>query len=531
MIENINIDVVPQQVDVEVLENTDIELTVNKREFNIVGDNVYIAQVSETPPQWLTDIVNSAVQLSINNTMTELRDLKDSILDELNVVKNQYTMAINQIATSEANFVSAVETLNATYQDTQATIANIQTTYATKAQASATALGIVQSELQDGAIAAEILTLKNTFVTPLNATSSSLEILESTIGDPDDGIGATAEAVRGLETRVESAEGTISSTAADMTKLKTAANMGELTAGGFTGLVNSVDTVIDAEGARVESKFEYGSTLTINGTPFTSGFGLVSNATNVNGKPTSGSEFWINADKFKFTNASNTGAKAPFAIDATGTTPEIYFNGKVSFNSISDASTTIPTIASVTTAQNTANSKVKTFYQTSIPTAISVGDIWVDTDDGNKMYRAASIGANEIKAGEWENASQTIPTVPTPEATITSTSTPGTTVKNPGTIWRYQPNASIAKYTHYISLGSGVWQEIGGTYIDGSSIVTGTIDAARLNVNDIFSKNITFTGTITGGSTDGTGIIKSNNYVDGVSGMKIDLRNGSIYIA
>lgn len=42
------------------------------------------------------------------------------------------------------------------------------------------------------------------------------------------------------------------------------------------------------------------------------------------------------------------------------------------------------------------------FKQASIPTSTAIGDLWFDTDDNNKMYRAGSVGANEIIAGEWE---------------------------------------------------------------------------------------------------------------------------------
>ncbi len=59
-------------------------------------------------------------------------------------------------------------------------------------------------------------------------------------------------------------------------------------------------------------------------------------------------------------------------------------------------------IADAANAQNTADGKIVTFYQDGIPTSTDVGDLWVDTNDKNKLYRAACIGANEIKAGEWE---------------------------------------------------------------------------------------------------------------------------------
>lgn len=39
------------------------------------------------------------------------------------------------------------------------------------------------------------------------------------------------------------------------------------------------------------------------------------------------------------------------------------------------------------TAQATADSKVVTFAQASTPTATDIGDIWIDTDDSNRMYR------------------------------------------------------------------------------------------------------------------------------------------------
>jgi hypothetical protein len=47
-------------------------------------------------------------------------------------------------------------------------------------------------------------------------------------------------------------------------------------------------------------------------------------------------------------------------------------------------------------------SKINIFRQAAIPTSISIGDLWFDSDDGDKMYRAGSVGANEITTGEWE---------------------------------------------------------------------------------------------------------------------------------
>lgn len=51
---------------------------------------------------------------------------------------------------------------------------------------------------------------------------------------------------------------------------------------------------------------------------------------------------------------------------------------------ISDAATAISNAA---TAQGTADGKVTTFFQNDAPTAEGIGDLWIDTNDGNKLYR------------------------------------------------------------------------------------------------------------------------------------------------
>jgi hypothetical protein len=44
-------------------------------------------------------------------------------------------------------------------------------------------------------------------------------------------------------------------------------------------------------------------------------------------------------------------------------------------------------IADAATAQSTADGKIVSFYQASAPTAVAVGDLWYDTDNGNKVSR------------------------------------------------------------------------------------------------------------------------------------------------
>ena len=45
--------------------------------------------------------------------------------------------------------------------------------------------------------------------------------------------------------------------------------------------------------------------------------------------------------------------------------------------------------------------KTKTFFQDDVPTSVAVGDLWISTLEDNKLYRATIVEANEIAAGEW----------------------------------------------------------------------------------------------------------------------------------
>tara|TARA_Y100001963_G_scaffold115087_1_gene159721 strand:- start:7652 stop:13846 length:6195 start_codon:yes stop_codon:yes gene_type:complete len=57
-------------------------------------------------------------------------------------------------------------------------------------------------------------------------------------------------------------------------------------------------------------------------------------------------------------------------------------------------------IASAST-WNTVTSKTTFFNQAGIPTSLAAGDMWIDSDDGDKLYIAEAAGADQITAGEW----------------------------------------------------------------------------------------------------------------------------------
>lgn len=411
--------------------------------------------------------------------------------------------------------------------------------------------------------------------------------------------------------------------ASDVTNLSTELTNGTNTwASADSTLENSLMTEISDEGARVESKFAYNNTLMLNGTSYSSGFGIATSLTSGSGLPTGQSEFWINASKFKFTNTNQTGQVAPFTIDASGVTPQITFNGKVTFSNVTN---TIGTGSNL--LYNSApkiGSETKGWYvwtNSGMTVNLSAGwDVWKPTGGasvaaniggspsigsvfdvgqssrfpviaGSRYEASAYISAHRSNsyvfvvfydtsgnyAGEasgnvinyagnnalvnWGRSS-VFTTAPGNAATATLIIRSVVTSNNPYCFvtnafagvaeanqttpsnWSEGTSAG-ATYTSELSndagfttlgavasqgyvLPAGVANAINTntTTISGSKITTGSITAAQINVTDLFSKNITYTGVITGGNVAGGGLIKSYN-----GKMVIDLVNGSIYIA
>lgn len=70
----------------------------------------------------------------------------------------------------------------------------------------------------------------------------------------------------------------------------------------------------------------------------------------------------------------------------TADSNKLYRWNGVQWDEVRDAGIT-EAISAAATAQSTADGKIVTFYQTATPTATSVGDLWVDTDNNNHLHR------------------------------------------------------------------------------------------------------------------------------------------------
>ena len=444
---------------VEVIEGEkDYEVSVVKKEYTIIGDSIFIPSMYEDAPPWLKEFIDTTISVAVTNRDQSLIDRLQSMLSLLDYVpKNQYTEQINQIVSEDGIINSRIATLNSNFTDsintTNATIAEINLTYASKNEAAAIASNMLSASLSgSGQIGSTLIQLQEAYANLESTTAQSISMLESVMEGEINGNATAMETIRtyvgideagagtgtGLSAYLEASDGTIG--------------------GADSQLANTIR--VTAEG--VESKFAYNSIVNINGVYKKSGFGLTTNYTSGAGTQANPyvSEFWIDASRLKFTNSNMTGRTAPFTIDASGTTPQIKFNGVVEFSNVTG------------TATHTSGTSSPTIGAT---TAV----------EGSTYYNTSTKSGYIVSNGSWINNSS-----------VTDTS-------------------GLARIDM-----SNV------TTIDGGKITTGIVSTDRLNVNEIMAKNMTFTGKITGGSGGLGGIIQSYN-----GKMKIDLVNGSIYIA
>lgn len=174
--------------------------------------------------------------------------------------------------------------------------------------------------------------------------------------------------------------------------------------GAETSVVSFIETTESSLETKIKTGWEYDTITVVNGSSYKAGFGLNTNYTGTGTEldPYT-SDFWINAERFKFTNDAQSGTVAPFTIDASGATPQVTFNGVVSFTNVTDTTNVVQANDDITrlnnnagftddTTANIANSTsnaalVSTVYKTGT-TTIDGGNIATDT-----------VSANVLKAG------------------------------------------------------------------------------------------------------------------------------------
>lgn len=325
------------QVEVETVDLSDLDITVAKKEYVITGDDIYIPMLYDDAPQWMKNLVQVVVDVSISSGNQSLINDMNAIIQDFAVSYvplNQYTQTILDLGDEDTRLNVLIETLNSNFNDglstANAQITSLQLTKASKDEVVAQVIQTIAAQLADGAsnIGSTIGRIDQAIANETSARALSLQTLTASLEDTNLDVTANAEVIQNALAYVGIDEaGASTGTGLSAYLEDSNGNIG----GADSELANSIR--VTAEG--VESKFAYNSLLNINGVYKKSGFGLTTNY--ISGAGTQAnpyvSEFWIDASRFKFTNSNVTGSVAPFTIDASGSQPQITFNGKVTFGS------------------------------------------------------------------------------------------------------------------------------------------------------------------------------------------------------
>lgn len=346
------------QVEVETVDLSDLDITVAKKEYVITGDDIYIPMLYDDAPQWMKDLVQVVVDVSISSGNQSLINNMNAILQDFAVSYvplNQYTQTILDLGDEDTRINALIETLNSNFNDglstANAQIISLQLTKASKDEVVAQVIQTIAAQLADGAsnIGSTIGRIDQAIATETSARALSLQTLTASLEDTNLDVTANAEVIQNALAYVGIDEaGASTGTGLSAYLEDSNGNIG----GADSQLANSIR--VTAEG--VESKFAYNSIININGVYKKSGFGLTTNYTSGNGTKANPyvSEFWIDASRLKFTNSNQTGQTAPFTIDASGANPQIKFNGVVNFSNVTNVPQLGSTPQEVVTAINNA---------------------------------------------------------------------------------------------------------------------------------------------------------------------------------
>lgn len=389
--------------DVCIEDLDDLDITVAKKEYVITGDDIYIPQLYDDAPQWMKDLVWLVVDVSMTTNSTKLINDMNAMLQEFAVSYvplNQYTQSILDLGNEDMRLNALIETLNSNFSNglsnANAQIIDLQMTKASKDEVLAQVIQTLAAELAnpDSNLGATVVRLEQAIVTEQTARATSFEALTASMESIDGSITANAEVLENALAYV----GIDEAGASTGTGLSAYLEASDGTIGGADSqLANTIR--VTAEG--VESKWAYNSIVNINGVYRKSGFGLTTNNFSGNGTQANPytSEFWIDATKLKFTNSAATGRTAPFTIDASGATPEITFNGRVSFTNITNVpqlGSTPQEVVNAVNAGNTTTIDGRKITTGSVKAAqIDVNDLFAE----NIVYTGVITGGNKAGGG------------------------------------------------------------------------------------------------------------------------------------
>lgn len=220
-------------------------------------------------------------------------------------------------------------------------------------------------------------------------------------------------------------------------------------------------------------------------------------------------------------NALATRATALEATVNSGTTGNVALQARIASEESARASGDSANASQISTVAATASSKNRTFAQAVTPTALAVGDLWVNASDGNKLYRWdgsswAAVDDTRIAANAAAITTETNARVSGDSALASQINTVSTTVNgNTASITTLQSSVNGLQARYGVSLNvngyvTGFVQNNNGTSGDftiladkfsvvapsgGSPVTPFTVTASGVQINGSLVVNGTITTT------------------------------------
>ena len=235
---------------------------------------------------------------------------------------------------------------------------------------------------------------------------SDVTSLTNSLSTTDSNVSANTQSITGLTNSISTINGTISTIQSDITSLD-----GSVTTA--NGAISSNTNAISGLSSRVTATENSISTIQSDVTTLNSNVTTANGNISINSQAISTLQSSVSANDQEITainasiqslttslNNANTNisgnASAIQGLDTRVEQNEDDLLTKASASSVTALTATVNTLS------GEVDTKTKTFAQDAVPTATAIGDLWIDTNDSNKLYRAASATANEITTGEWE---------------------------------------------------------------------------------------------------------------------------------
>jgi hypothetical protein len=171
---------------IEVAPTTDLDVIIQKKEYIVTGDDIFLHGSGSATPQWLLDSINSIAELASARTLGDLKLAMNAInasLLEAELARNTYTESIMSEETIDGIVVRKLETLNSTLMNVAANIIKLEQTKATPEEASTLVLQHINSQIDGGRINSLVTDLKNTIANNQFTTASNISTIQSVFND------------------------------------------------------------------------------------------------------------------------------------------------------------------------------------------------------------------------------------------------------------------------------------------------------------------------------------------------------------